>query len=244
MSKFFQNYPLTGYKFGDESTPVVFQNISTYIDLVDQLRDVTYSYVKVFINDGERADNLSYRLYGTVDFYWTFYFLNQDIRESGWPLSRLDLLTKAQEDYPNWIVTTQGDISSTFLEGDSVVDANGATGTVIKRYLDLGQLVISGEDNFAVGGLLRVTNKVNVTPITITGNVRQYNGVHHYENTNGDWVDIDPFNPQTGGLIPITYYDRIVAKNESLREIDTFKPSVVSQIQSEYNKLLLRGSNV
>ena len=42
-------------------------------------------------------------------------------------------------------------------------------------------------------------------------------------------------------LPPITYFERITAKNDSLKEIKVLSPSVAAQIKSEFNKLLLRG---
>mgnify|MGYP007082159866 CR=1 FL=1 len=39
MSKYFAPFPLLQYSFGTGEDPVLFQNISAYIDLVDQIKD-------------------------------------------------------------------------------------------------------------------------------------------------------------------------------------------------------------
>ena len=143
MSQFFQNFPLVEYNFGNESEPALFQNISAYIKVIDDISDDIAFYTTVHIQDYDRPDSFSYKLYGTTEFYWTFYYLNDDIRESGWPLPQQDLLPKAKLDYPHRTVTTTGDISKTFLPGHTVTGAlSGTIGTVIKRYLDLGQIII------------------------------------------------------------------------------------------------------
>lgn len=241
MSTYFKNFPLILYNFGDETTPSIFQNISAYVSIIDRLKDNVLYYTTEFIDDYERPDTLSFKLYNTIDYYWTFFYLNEDIRESGWPLSQLDLLEKAQKDYPNWTITTEDDITSRFLEGDTVEGlGSGSVGTVVKRYLDLGQIVIKGPDNYTAGELIQA-NGVISDRILVKSQIHQYNSVHHYENTSGEWIDIDPRDQNTTGLIPITYFDRIKAKNDSLRQIKVFKPEVVAQIQSEFIKLLQRG---
>ena len=130
------------------------------------------------------------------------------------------------------------------MEGDTVQGlTSGWTGVVVKRYLDLGQIIIKLDDEngaFNPSELLRANNNIS-DQIQLTGAVVQYNSVHHYEDTDGNWVDINPYNPSTTGLIPITYLNRLRDLNNKLREIKVFTPETVVQIQSEFNKLLLRG---
>jgi len=49
---FFSNYPIVDYTFGNELTTALFQNITTYIDLVDQVSDDAALYENFFITDG------------------------------------------------------------------------------------------------------------------------------------------------------------------------------------------------
>ena len=250
MSSFFRNFPLVGYNFGTETEPALFQNISAYIKIIDDLKDDIAFYTTVHIQDYDRPDSFSYKLYGTTEFYWTFYYLNDDIRESGWPLPQQDLLTKAKVDYPHRAVVTTADISKTFLPGHTVTGAlSGSTGTVIKRYLDLGQIIIDSPDNFTAGE--------NITPsisgvaqtadfVVVTSDSEQYNAVHHYEDASKEYVDIGlvPSGngtadyPSASGKTPITYFDRILTKNDSLREIKVLKPNVAQQVKNEFNKLI------
>ena len=39
MSNYFQNFPVVKYKFGDETTSSLFQNISAYVDVLDIMID-------------------------------------------------------------------------------------------------------------------------------------------------------------------------------------------------------------
>jgi len=250
MSQFFRNFPLINYNFGTETTGALFQDISAYIKVIDDIKDDIAFYTTVHIQDYDRPDNFSFKLYGTTEFYWTFYYLNDDIRESGWPLPQQDLLTKAKLDYPHRSVITTADISKTFLPGHTVTGAlSGSTGTVIKRYLDLGQIIIDSPNNFNAGENLTpaIDGVAQIADIIIVkSDVEQYNSVHHYENASKEHVDIGlvPAGngtadyPSASGKTPITYFDRILAKNDSLREIKCLKPDVAVQVKSEFNRLL------
>ena len=250
MSSFFENFPLISYNFGDEVEPSLFQNIGAYIKVIDAIADDIAFYTSLFIQDYDRPDSLSYMLYGTTEFYWTFYYLNDDVRESGWPIPQQDLLPKAKLDYPHQTVITTADISKTFLPGHTVKGASsGSTGTVVKRYLDLGQIIIDSPNNFNAGeNITPSINGVEQTAdfIVVTSNVEQYNSVHHYEDASKDYVDLGlvpsgngtASYPSLALKTPVTYFDRILAKYDSLREIKVLKPNVARQIKNEFNKLI------
>lgn len=164
---FFKNFPLIQYKFGDEVNSTLFQNISAYIDLIDQVKDDGSFYEYYDIIDGDRPDTVSYKLYGTTDYYWTFYFLNDSLRTRGWPLTEQELEEEAPQYYPHTIITTQEEMFNYFKVGQTVVSiddnlsqeqiedgvATGqqfwndyvGRGVIIERDLDLGQITIQAD---------------------------------------------------------------------------------------------------
>ena len=240
MSKYFESFPLLSYNFGDNENPSLFQNLTSYVDIVDGVKDDIAFYEKMTIEEYERPDTLSFKLYGTTDYYWTFFLLNDDLKRSGWPLSNRDLLIKAKTDYPNQVITTEDTINNIFLPNDNVTGlVGGATGTVVKRYLDLGQIVISNNGNFKVNERIRsaADDFTYITSLRVTD---QYLSVHHYEDANGNWIDIDP-NDQiiSSGTIPITYYDRMVQTNNNLKNIKILKREVAPQIAANFKRSLL-----
>ena len=62
----FKRYPKVLYKFGNELDPVVTQNLATYVDIIDQVKDDITIYADYTILDGDRPDILSYRMYGDI----------------------------------------------------------------------------------------------------------------------------------------------------------------------------------
>ena len=108
MSSYFNNFPKVDYRFGNQSTTNVFQDLGTYIDVIDQVKDYSVYYQTFNIRNGERPEQLSYSLYRDPDYYWTFYLLNDHIRENGWPIRDADVYAKAQKYYPNKVSHVTG----------------------------------------------------------------------------------------------------------------------------------------
>mgnify|MGYP001605741325 CR=1 FL=1 len=262
---FFRNFPLKTYNFGDNEPPSLFQDLSVYVDLIDQVQDDISFYEVINILDGERPDTLSQKLYDTPDYYWQFYLLNDNIRLQGWPLRYQDMLATAKERYPNIVLTTEyvpvvaGGSNLTYFEtfaeeftvGKIVTGTgSGATARILERNLDLGQLVvkpISGTIGLNASGVYNNENiavefgdATQVNTVSTINASLQYNAVHHYEDTDGNIVDIDPFDQttSTSGKIPITHLERFELENEALKSIRCFVPDVANQVNDEFQKLL------
>jgi hypothetical protein len=166
---YFRNFPVVGYNFGNEIETTLFQNITAYVDLIDQVSDNATQYEYYEIMDNERPDALSYKLYGTSDYYWTFYLSNTKLRKQGWPISEQDLYLKGKEYYPNTVISTfealseiDNDTLNKFYVGDLIAtrnefdgpglpaapsnnpsfDRTRFKGTLIEKNLDLGQLIV------------------------------------------------------------------------------------------------------
>lgn len=90
---YFKNFGLVEYRFGneDESQRILVEDLSIYVDLLDQIDDLIGFYEYYDILDGDRPDTLSYKIYGTTDYYWTFYLMNPSLKETGWPLHQKNL---------------------------------------------------------------------------------------------------------------------------------------------------------
>ena len=226
---YFINFPETLYKFGNESTFTGFENISAYVDIIDSVKDNSSFYRKYNILEGDRPEVLSQKLYGTTAYYWTFYLMNDHIRRNGWPLSYNNLLEKAQKDYPNVTIVTRDLFFDTFKVGDTVTGAgSAATGTVIKRNVDLGQIVVKSTNSKSFQASEVISDGTNT--VTTNSVSDEYLSAHHYEDANGYAVDIDPENGPGNLLTEITILDRYVEANDALKEINFIREDNISQI--------------
>ena len=226
---YFENYPSIRYPFGGQSQTTVFQDIGVYIDLIDRAKDDVSFYKEYSIKNSDRPDQLSQTLYETPDYYWTFYLMNDDLKLRGWPLSNQALIEKAKREYPHKVLVTRENMTGRFQIGDIIRGlSSGAHGQIIRRRPDLGQIIVKpipnpnpGPDESATA-IIPFENDEDAESIRIVEDaddetsgspsmkidrvVDEYNAKHHYENANGEYVDIFPRAPYVQRFkIPISY---------------------------------------
>ena len=64
--QYFNDFNKIFYKFGDEVDTVVFQDLSLYTDIIDQVKDGISFLNFHTIQEGFRPDQVSIQLYGTL----------------------------------------------------------------------------------------------------------------------------------------------------------------------------------
>lgn len=238
---YFNFFPKVNYKFGDETTPDVITNISLYSSVVDELRENVSFYFDYTVPEFERPDQTSFKLYGTSDYYWTFYMLNDHIRERGWALTNRELIEKIRADYPDTVITTKTSLTDRFKVGQTITgNITGISGTIRHRNLDLGQLVITNiTGTFQDGETVSSTNTSGVVEtIVVDSSSLEYLAAHHYENADKEYVDIDPSVGPGALLTEITYEDRYIAFNEELKDIRIIKPDLISQVVRAFREAM------
>jgi len=241
---YFNEFENLTYKFGDEVDTVVFQNLSIYADLIDEIKNnITFLNIHT-IQEGFRPDQVSIQLYGTPLYYWTFYLINDDIREQGWPLIRTELDVYTKKIFPNTTITTRDpDFANKFKIGQTISGGtSGVSGKIIKRNPDLGQIVVEGNVAFSISGELFSSTNSSGTLESLTGvsSSKEYQSASHYIDGTGTIVDIDPTVGPGALLTEKTYEDVYFTINENLRQIKIIKPSQVTNLVSSF-KRAVRG---
>lgn len=357
-TNYFKNFGIVRYKFGNNTSTTLFHNLTQYVDIFDQIQTNDVVYEDANILSGERPDQLSFRLYGTTDYYWTFFLVNEKLRTMGWPLRQEEIIDYAKKFYPHRTITmklNQGDIIDYYLTkivggeevqvpvfrtkligtepdnfpvGTQITGITSTTfGTILKRDLSLGQFVVDTQESYNEQSLTatltvnsngiaeldaprstdyfvreniwtitkdgepvssstfqiemgRLRNSVTIRNIPfsnsstyvlsyrvdrrnngdgsfqdgeevsypnpaggttsgiILNETAQYLSVHHYEDTDGNWVDVDPFTQNTSGLIPVTYLERLEEENLNLKQIKYIKPDIIESVVREFQRLM------
>lgn len=241
---YFNEFENLTYKFGDEVDTVIFQNLSIYVDLIDEIKNnITFLNVHT-IQEGFRPDQVSIQLYGTPLYYWTFYLINDDIREQGWPLIRNELDVYIKKIFPNTTLTTRdADLANKFKVGQTITGGTSSqSGKIIKRNLDLGQIIVEGDVAFTTTGeLLSSTNSSGtLETLSSVSSSKEYQSASHYVDGTGAIVDIDPTLAPGALLTEKTHEDVYFTVNENLRQIKIIKPSQIANVVSSF-KRALRG---
>tara|TARA_A100001037_G_scaffold222017_1_gene199882 strand:- start:565 stop:1296 length:732 start_codon:yes stop_codon:yes gene_type:complete len=241
---YFNDFPDVGYKFGDEVDETIFQNISVYAEVIDQIKSEVTFLNTFTIQEGFRPDQVSQILYDTPLHYWTFYLLNDDIREQGWPLIRHEFEEYIKKAFPNTTLTTRDSaLVSKFKVGQTVTgNSSGASGKIIRRNIDLGQLIIEGIVNFRQAGetISSTNSSGDVESMIVVSSTKEFQSASHYVDGNNQIVDID-FTVGPGGLLTEkTHEDVYFAVNESLRQITVVRPELINTLSSSF-KQAVRG---
>lgn len=238
---YFNNFANISYNFGDEPDPVAFQNISLYADIIDQIKDnITFANLHT-IQEGFRPDQVSIQLYDTPLHYWTFYLLNDNLREQGWPLPNQELITYVQKSFPNTTITTRESFATKFKIGQTITgNTSGQSGKIIRRNLDLGQIIVEGNVSFTAGGetFTSTNSSGDFETLVAVSSESEYLSESYYVDGTGTIVDIDPTVGPGALLTGKTHQDVYYSVNESLKQIKVIKPDLINGIVTSFKKSL------
>lgn len=84
---FFKQFPNLQYDITGNNQPINVKNIFRHVDVNDVLAQNTMNYTYYEVLEGERPDTVSQNLYGTPDYYWTFFIINESLKDGlkAWP---------------------------------------------------------------------------------------------------------------------------------------------------------------
>tara|TARA_Y100001937_G_scaffold54498_1_gene75142 strand:- start:358 stop:1206 length:849 start_codon:yes stop_codon:yes gene_type:complete len=156
---FFKKFPNIEYDFEGKGETNTIKNIFRSVRALPTFLDEFTGYSFYHVVNGERPDIVSQRLYGSSDFYWTFFVINDFLHDGyrAWPLSQEDLEEYFETHYDGKVITTnpiivpdadgldvvQDSLAGKFDLGSIVHGGkSGAKGTIVKKNIDMNQLVI------------------------------------------------------------------------------------------------------
>jgi len=245
MSSYFQNFKKTLYLFGDEKTPVAFQNLSKYVNVIDEVADEISAYMNYEIRDFERPDTLSHRLYGSSEYDWTFSLMNDHIREQGWPLPLQNVYRLGTQDlYRDWtciLDISTADSAAEFASKyakDQEVLLNGKLMKVKYKNLQLGEITVYSpryDPDSDLSGRTVLSYTDGSETIALKNTVNEYNGTYHYVDSANEPVDY--FFDDISAKIPVTNLEKLVEENNKLKTIRVIKRELIGNIVGQFKTL-------
>ena len=125
------------------------KNLTARAKISDALIDNTAFYETVAVEDGERPDIMSKRLYDTEQYHWTFLLLNPQIKNiwDDWPMKQTQLEEYCENKYQYLAAdvpaTNDNDLNNKFIIGEPVTGSiSEASGILKEVHVNLGYLVI------------------------------------------------------------------------------------------------------
>ena len=180
---YFRQFPKLDYDFDRNGILQKVVNIYRAARPLDAYLDDLNAYAFYNVKNGERPDIVSQRLYGTTQYYWTFFIVNDFLHDglAAWPMSQEKLHAYMDEEFAGTVVTTNprvqdspdagvtfdypNSLSGRFQLGETLTGStSGATGTLVKKNADMNQLVLQDVVGTFVG------SSSNGTVEKLTGN--------------------------------------------------------------------------
>jgi len=155
---FFQQFPKIPYDFGSNGIDTNIVDLFRFVKANEQYFHEIATYIDYQIRDGERPDIVSNSLYGTPEYYWVFFLINEHLKNgiSGWPMPEQELIEYIAEEYPGTTIETRpyiardGDglivdqpnsLSNRFVFAETIFGStSSARGIVISKNIQQSQL--------------------------------------------------------------------------------------------------------
>ena len=166
---FFKQFPMIDYDFNRTGVKQKMVDFFRAARPLPAFLDNYSAYKFYEVKNGERPDIVSQRLYGTPDFYWTFFAVNDFLHDGyrAWPMSQEQLYDYMQHEYEGYVIETSPEIvrntdliitdfrdsiAGRFQLGETINGlTSGASGTLTKKHIDMNQLVIQNVTGAFIG---------------------------------------------------------------------------------------------
>ena len=101
---FFSQFPKISYDINANGIKTEITDMFRHVDVRDGFIDNISTYTWYEILEGERPDVVSNRLYGTPDYYWTFFVVNETLKQglNTWPKSYRQFELMLEQDYSKY----------------------------------------------------------------------------------------------------------------------------------------------
>lgn len=223
-----------------------------------------FYYNRIELLDGERPEQLSYRLYGSTKYYWTFFLINDHLRfgeQLQWAMSQRHLeviLNGIGKFRVLTIYNPNGEDDDLNLAKHFDINerieglTSFSSGNIVAIRPDFGQIFVKHEEtedylhglNFLVGETIRGENKGHEVPVgrveTIQNAIYKYYDVEQGREINNPNFMKPADSQRNIGISYITFKQNLEIINDDLRSIQVLKKESVSAFEEGIKTLLKR----
>jgi hypothetical protein len=163
---YFKHFPKSLYDLEQDGDKQYIVDMHRSVRAIEGYLDEITEYAYHDIKDGDRPDVVSLKLYGTADYYWTFFIINKFLADGSgaWPMSQVEISDYLTRNYADDVYVTQPTINvddeGVITDFQNNINADGP----------------SDFTTFTIGEIVQNTD-VNVSPSvpTATGTLKLIN---------------------------------------------------------------------
>lgn len=256
MPNFFKNFPQTPYDFENNGNQRlvtdIFRSIRAYSNF-----DEFVGYTLYDIQDGERPDQVSQRLYDTPAYFYTFFMINETLSRGliDWPKEYNELEEYIDLKYPKKVMTfyrsAEDDqlndhyVYEQFIAGERFYDDSNRT-TLLGRIQSIdtvmNRIYIEIEDNALLTADQIFTDRGEKTLVqneNYSWSIEdERRAAHHYTDADGDIVNRIFFTDSGEGLTEVLNEEYERDLNDDKRTMKVIKPDYINQFGKAYKELI------
>ena len=250
---YFSNFANIDYDFDGSGIERSIKNLAQYSTIISKNIDDATFYSYYNIQDGARPDNVSEELYGTPEYYWTFFIVNNELQNywQDWPKSSEALRQFTEEEYIGLAAIFDADVEAfgKFVIGGTVNGSlSNATGKVIAIYPTQGYIQIEQDKNsianFRTAGesiTLTAANSTKTEDIARVGNTIECTSIvkaayapnYHIDDGTGERT-----RRRTAGTSPVTHFEEENEVNIIKARIKVIKPEKIGEVAGAFQKTM------
>jgi hypothetical protein len=230
--KYFEKVP---YDLNGDGITKNLTNITRFVK-IDQSKidDIAY-YSYYTIPDGYRPDNVSYELYGTTEYYWTFFLINDTLKNAydDWPVANSQFQEWVENKHYGYAALTNDSLVSVFTLGERVQGTrSGATGTVTEIHPTTKWIRIediTGTFNIEGEPIISITTKRSIQADTVTS--AAYAPMFYTDVFTGEVVP-----KRVAGVQAFTFYEAEAQQQIDKSRIRVIKPEFIRKVAKDFIK--------
>ena len=237
---YFSNFQTIPYDLNGDGVYDNVTNLTSFVAASESLLNQQTFYNFVQVQDGERIEQLSQRLYGTTSYYWTFIVINPNIKNiwNDWPKNSAQLIDYSIYKYADFAAlacSCTDDLLNKFIVGEYVQGVlSGAIGQLLAvhtndKYITIklisGEFLEQGEDLFG----LESQDTITATEVVS----RAYAPKDHVDDSTGDITA-----PRLAGTHKVTNVEHESYLNDANRYVRAIRPEKIDEFVNEFQREL------
>lgn len=233
---FFRHFPTIDYDLDGSGNTKRLVDLTRYTEISAKILDDVAFYSYYSIPDGSRPDTVSLELYGSPNYYWTFFVVNRDLMNTwdDWPRSSGDLIEFVETKYPNVgaVFSASETCANKFEIGEQILgQQSNATGILLRKYPTNGFLEIQPTSGTFIDGedVYGTESEDSITCYQIKN--MAYAPHHHEENETGVWQ-----RRRISGTTPVSFAQYEWQLNLERSRIRVIKPEFIKLVVREFIK--------
>lgn len=231
MPKFFQYFQKEDFDIDGDGTKNLV-NLSQYSKVFSKIADDISFYTYYTVDNADRLDNISQKIYGTPEYYWTFFLVNKELNNS-WKDFRKDVNEfndYLKRKYPDTAITfTNGSDNISLLSISIGDELSNNLGTVTGLYPTANYITVTGLTNSSPAG---VTITSGSKSAEVTAAVPHFKAPHHKENADGEYL--------VGGTSTVSIEQYESDLNDLQFQVKVIRPQHILSVARQFEREMKR----